>query len=130
MAYQPKIEYTYQNVLVDAIRTVNEKWFAGDFVGSFTSYRMLFQWLPSEVKAEIKEEFEGANRMLNSINKQVRIQDLHLRHIVVARAMRAYLYEEILKLSNMTQDRLEMHGWLKKEGVTAKHPTMPTMRTQ
>lgn len=110
---------TWQSTWINLINQINDKWLAGDYLGSYESAKILFTWLPIECHNDVKEEFERISKLICPEKTiQVVFSSYHTKRKVGC-WQKGILYNEIPPLCAKMCQSLQTHGWLSK-GIGAK----------
>jgi hypothetical protein len=132
---QHMIYPTYSSILLTLIHDIIMEFGKGDYPKAWVMMHMLYKWLPSECKAEVKEEYEKAVAKANTYTSveigvnPIWRSDISMRRIIMSKELSNLTFHYLLTLSGLIQTSLEVHGYLGKEGAKPRITTAPRLKT-
>ena len=118
---------TWESIWIGQITKAIEEWHRRRFMDSLRTTKILYSWLPEEVKAEAKPKLDEIENMIKNAlaSESVERRDneaeataafqwvMQHAHYSAAR-LDYFLFSSLLELQSLIQSSLEDHGWICK----------------
>lgn len=116
---QHMIYSTYSSVLLTLIHNIMTEYSKGNYTKAWNTMQMLYEWLPTKCKTEVKEDYPKVLAEMNTITSRddldnVWHSDIHTRRIMISKDLRNCAFRNLLRLSGIIQASLEKHRYLGK----------------
>ena len=106
---------TWESIWIGQITKAMEEWHKKRFMDSLRTTKILYSWLPEEVKEEAKPKLDEIESTIKKTLKDKAAFQWAMQHShYTVTGLEYFLFTSLLELHSLIQSSLEEHGWICK----------------